>query len=196
MRIGVLALQGDFAVHRAALARLGHDAVAIRRPQALGDLHGLILPGGESSAILKQWAGWDDELAAWHAAGRPTLGTCAGLILMARSVEPAQQCLGWLDVSVRRNAYGRQRASFEAHTDNGMEMMCIRAPRITRAGGVEVLDTHRGEPVLVRQGNVWGCTFHPELTGDIGLIARVFSCGATGGTLPSMRAAAGTGGLP
>jgi 5'-phosphate synthase pdxT subunit len=177
MRIGVLALQGDFARHAAALARCGVEAVEVRRPEELADVDGLIIPGGESTTLLKlmdEWA-FVPALEKFHAAGRPIFGTCAGLIVLAREVEsPRQFSLGLIDVTVERNAYGRQRESFEASgtvTLDGrahpFEMVFIRAPRIRRVGaGVETLAEHHGEPVMARQGSVLVATFHPELTDD------------------------------
>jgi len=177
MRIGVLALQGDFARHAAALARCGVEAVEVRRAEELADVDGLIIPGGESTTLLKlmdEWA-FVPALEKFHAAGRPIFGTCAGLILLAREVEsPRQFSLGLIDVTVERNAYGRQRESFEASgtvTLDGrahpLEMVFIRAPRIRRVGaGVETLAEHQGEPVMARQGSVLVATFHPELTDD------------------------------
>ena len=177
MRIGVLALQGDFARHAAVLARCGVEAVEVRRPEELADVDGLIIPGGESTTLLKlmdEWA-FVPALEKFHAAGRPIFGTCAGLIVLAREVErPRQFSLGLIDVTVERNAYGRQRESFEASgtvTLDGrahpLEMVFIRAPRIRRVGaGVETLAEHHGEPVMARQGSVLVATFHPELTDD------------------------------
>jgi len=177
MRIGVLALQGDFARHAAALARCGVEAVEVRRAEELADVDGLIIPGGESTTLLKlmdEWA-FVPALEKFHAAGRPIFGTCAGLIVLAREVEsPRQFSLGLIDVTVERNAYGRQRESFEASgtvTLDGrahpLEMVFIRAPRIRRVGaGVETLAEHQGEPVMARQGSVLVATFHPELTDD------------------------------
>jgi len=177
MRIGVLALQGDFARHAAALARCGVEAVEVRRAEELADVDGLIIPGGESTTLLKlmdEWA-FVPALEKFHAAGRPIFGTCAGLIVLAREVEsPRQFSLGLIDVTVARNAYGRQRESFEASgtvTLDGrahpLEMVFIRAPRIRRVGaGVETLAEHQGEPVMARQGSVLVATFHPELTDD------------------------------
>ena len=177
MRIGVLALQGDFARHAAALGRCGVEAVEVRRPEELSEVDGLIIPGGESTTLLKlmdEWA-FVPALEKFHAAGRPIFGTCAGLIVLAREVEsPRQFSLGLIDVTVERNAYGRQRESFEASgtvTLDGrahpLEMVFIRAPRIRRVGaGVETLAEHQGEPVMARQGSVLVATFHPELTDD------------------------------
>ena len=177
LKIGVLALQGDFAMHAKALARCGADAVEIRKPEQLAGVDGLIMPGGESTTLLKlmhEW-GFVPALEKFHAEGRPIFGTCAGLILLARDVErPRQFSLGLIDVGVERNAYGRQRESFEAHGTatlegraTAIEMVFIRAPRIRRVGDdVETLATWKDEPVMARQGSVLVATFHPELTDD------------------------------
>jgi pyridoxal 5'-phosphate synthase pdxT subunit len=177
LKIGVLALQGDFSLHAAALARCGAQAVEVRKPEQLADLDGLIMPGGESTTLLKLMEAWGfvPALEKFHRAGRPIFGTCAGLILLARGVEsPKQFSLGLIDVDVERNAYGRQRESFEAHgratlggRDAALEMVFIRAPRIRRTGpGVETLAHHGGAPVMAREGTVLVATFHPELTDD------------------------------
>lgn len=177
MTIGVLALQGDFSLHAAALARCGAEAVQVRKPEQLAGLDGLIMPGGESTTLLKlmhEW-GFVPALQAFHAAGKPIFGTCAGLILLAREVEnPRQFSLGFIDVLVERNAYGRQRESFEARgtavldgRERPVEMVFIRAPRIRQLGpGVETLARHGDEAVMARQGHVLVATFHPELTDD------------------------------
>ena len=177
MKIGVLALQGDFDRHAKALARCGVEAVEVRKPEQLADVDGLIMPGGESTTLLKlmdEW-GFVPALQKFHAGGRPIFGTCAGLILLARDVEgPKQASLGFIDLAVERNAYGRQRESFEARgtaTLEGratpVEMVFIRAPRIRRVGaGVETLARHGDEPVMARQGSILVATFHPELTDD------------------------------
>jgi pyridoxal 5'-phosphate synthase pdxT subunit len=193
MRIGVLALQGDFAMHARALAKCrsagaaasrngAHDrpdidVVEIRKPEQLEDIDGLIMPGGESTTLLKLMDAWGfvPALEKFHAAGKPIFGTCAGLILAARDVSnPPQFSLNLIDVGVERNAYGRQRESFETHgkvTLDGravpIEMVFIRAPRIRRLGpGVETLARHGDEAVMARQGSVLVATFHPELTDD------------------------------
>lgn len=177
MKVGVLALQGDFDRHAEALARCGVDAVEVRKPAELADVDGLIIPGGESTTLLKLMDAWGfvPALERFHAEGRPIFGTCAGLILLARDVDnPRQFSLGLIDVGVERNAYGRQRESFEAHgtamlggRPTPLEMVFIRAPRIRRVGaGVETLARHGDEPVLARQGSVLVATFHPELTDD------------------------------
>jgi pyridoxal 5'-phosphate synthase pdxT subunit len=177
VKIGVLALQGDFDRHAKALARCGVEAIEVRKPEQLGDVDGLIIPGGESTTLLKLMDAWGfvPALEKFHAEGRPMFGTCAGLILLARDVEqPSQFSLGFIDVGVERNAYGRQRDSFEAHgtaTLEGratpIEMVFIRAPRIRRVGaGVQTLAAWKDEPVMARQGSILVATFHPELTDD------------------------------
>ena len=188
MRVGVLALQGDFALHAEALRRAGVEPVEVRKPTALDAVAGLILPGGESTTLLHLMEAGDfgSAIRAFHASGRPLFGTCAGLILLAREVEsPRQPSLGLIDLTVERNSYGRQRESFEATGEavsevtgeaeastrfdrKPLRMVFIRAPRIRRAGvGVEVLARHRGDPVLAREGPVLVAAFHPELTDDL-----------------------------
>jgi pyridoxal 5'-phosphate synthase pdxT subunit len=176
MRIGLLAIQGDFAAHARALARLGVNTVEIRRKEELDRVDGLIIPGGESTTMLKfineeDLAGPIREFAS---TGRPILGTCAGAILLSRQVtNPEQESLGLIDMSVQRNAFGRQIDSFitEVKTVLGhgpLEAVFIRAPRIFRVGaGVSVLASFEEEPVLVREANIVAATFHPELTEDL-----------------------------
>jgi 5'-phosphate synthase pdxT subunit len=175
MRIGVLALQGDFAAHVAALASLGADSLEVRRCGQLDPLDGLILPGGESTTLLNLMEDepWFDALRALHARGGSILGTCAGAILLSREVvRPSQRSLGLLDAVIERNGYGRQVDSFETAIPapalgGQIHGVFIRAPRFRSLGdGVEVLATLAGEPVLVREGTVLAATFHPELTGD------------------------------
>ena len=177
MRIGVLALQGDFAMHARALQKCGAEVVEIRKPEQLDEIDGLVMPGGESTTLLKLMEDWGfvSALEQYHAKGRPIFGTCAGLILLARDVEnPPQFSLGLIDVGVERNAYGRQRESFEARGVATLlsrrvpiEMVFIRAPRIRRLGpGVRALAEHRGETVMAQGGLVLVATFHPELTDD------------------------------
>lgn len=181
MAVGVLALQGDFAAHAALLRALGHEVVEVRRCGQLAGLRGLVLPGGESTALLRLMADepWFDALRAFHAEGGGLLGTCAGAILLARRVEPAQPSLGLLDATVARNAYGRQVESFEETLDapelgGPLRGVFIRAPRFVALGpGVEVLARRKGEPVLVRQGRVLAGTFHPEIVGESG-VHRLF----------------------
>ncbi len=174
-RIGLLALQGDFAAHGRVLAELPVDTVEVRRPAALAGLAALVLPGGESTTLLNlmQDDPWFEALREFHGRGGALLATCAGAILLAREVQdPAQPSLGLLDVVIRRNAYGRQLDSFEARLDlAGIEpplhVAFIRAPRFVRCGpGVEVLARLDGEPVLVAQGRILAGTFHPEICGD------------------------------
>jgi 5'-phosphate synthase pdxT subunit len=168
--IGVLALQGAFAAHASVLERIGHLAMPVRTAAELERLDGLVLPGGESTAQLHLIERFQlgAPLAAFWASGRPLLATCAGLILVARSVIPLQSSFGWLDVEVARNAWGRQIDSFEAQSDDGAHpLLFIRAPRIVAVGpGVEVLARYRGEPVMVRAGRLTATAFHPELTDD------------------------------
>lgn len=175
MKVGILAVQGDFAAHGRALARAGASAVPVRKPADFAGLDALVLPGGESTAMLKGIArdGLEAPLRAFLAGGRPVLGTCAGVILLAHAVtHPAQRSFDALDVDVERNAYGTQLDSFASVADPGgrfpdLPAVFIRAPRIVRVGpGVEVLARVHGDPVLVRAGAIWGATFHPELSDD------------------------------
>jgi 5'-phosphate synthase pdxT subunit len=175
VKVGVLAIQGDFAAHACALARLGATAVAVRRPADWDGLDALVLPGGESTAMLHgiERDGLEAPLASFLASGRPALGTCAGAILLAHRVtNPRQRSFDALDIDVERNAYGTQLDSFTAVTDAesiypGVPAVFIRAPRIARVGdGVEVLARVEGTPVLVHTGRTWVATFHPELGDD------------------------------
>jgi len=172
-KIGVLALQGDFDAHRRRLEVLGAEVVLVRKPEQLDEIDGLVIPGGESSTFLKLLGekGFQKLSAFVHT--KPTFGTCAGAILLAKQVEnPQQTGLNAIDITIRRNAYGRQVDSsiVEAVTSLGgdpLEMVFIRAPRIENVGdGVEVLAKREGDPVLVRKGNVMAATFHPELSED------------------------------
>lgn len=179
MKIGVLALQGAFREHGEVLDALGVDVAFVRRPEHLSALDALVLPGGESTTIdkLLDTAALRAPLTDAFAAGMPALATCAGVIVCARELRdgrPDQRPLGVLDVGVRRNGYGRQRESFEAPLEvagvSGAPFpgVFIRAPVITSVGtGVDVLATFDDAPVLVRDGAVWGATFHPELSGDL-----------------------------
>jgi len=173
--IAVLALQGDFAAHRRRLAEMGLDSLEARRPEDLDRAAGLVVPGGESTTFWKffESAPWEEAFRRFAASGRPILGTCAGAIVLAREVtNPVQKGLGLLDISVERNAYGRQADSFVGEVEapvlgGSLPAVFIRAPKIRRVGpDVEVLATREGEPVLVRHGNVIAATFHPELTAD------------------------------
>ncbi len=178
MKVGVLALQGASELHLVALASIGAAAVAVRTPDELADVDRLILPGGESTTIsmMLDANGLTGLLAERLAGGMSTLGTCAGLLLLASEVTDGrhdQHCLGALDIAARRNAYGSQTESFEADLPIAalgpapMAGVFIRSPIVERTGpGVEVLARLDGHPVLCRQGRVWGCTFHPELSGD------------------------------
>jgi pyridoxal 5'-phosphate synthase pdxT subunit len=169
---GVLALQGDFAAHAAALRDSSASVREVRRVRDLAGLAGLVLPGGESTTLLRLFRDepWLDALRAFREAGGVLLGTCAGAILLAREVRPAQPSLGLLDAVIARNAYGRQVDSFEARVEaprlgGGTSAVFIRAPRFVSLGpGVEVLASWEGEPVAVQQGTVVAATFHPELT--------------------------------
>jgi 5'-phosphate synthase pdxT subunit len=165
MRIGVLAVQGNFREHAAVLRRLGADPVEVRKAEELESLDGLIIPGGESTAIARLMRLYGLEEAIRRFSG-PVFGTCAGMILLDRNH------LGLVDLSVRRNAYGRQVASFEAELslegeEEPLTGVFIRAPRVDEVGpGVEVLAELDGEPVLLREGRFLVASFHPELTED------------------------------
>jgi 5'-phosphate synthase pdxT subunit len=172
--IGVLALQGAFDVHAKRLAELGADVRLVRKPEELAGLDGLVIPGGESTTFLKnlERVGFYDSLEAFVKT-HPVFGTCAGCILMANEVvNPPQKSFAVLDVAVERNAYGRQNDSVilteETSLPGGpLEMVFIRAPRISRVGkDVEVLAERDGHPTLVREGRLLATTFHPELTED------------------------------
>ena len=164
-RIGILAVQGNFREHAAVLRRLGAEPVEVRKPEQLEQLDGLVIPGGESTAIMRlvRLYGLEDAIRRF---ARPVLGTCAGMILLDR------EHLGLLDIEVARNAYGRQVASFEADLELAGEEwplrgVFIRAPRVVETGPeVEVLAELDGEPVLLRQGRLLVASFHPELTDD------------------------------
>ena len=181
MRIGLLALQGAFREHREAVASLGAETVDVRLPEHLRDLDGLIIPGGESTAISKLMTlyGMQKAIVDRYREGMAIFGTCAGAILLSREIEGAvegQTPLGLLDVTIRRNAYGRQIASFETTVPfkgvegGGVRAVFIRAPRFDHIGpDVEVLSILDGEPVAVRQGRVLAVAFHPELTPDTGV---------------------------
>jgi pyridoxal 5'-phosphate synthase pdxT subunit len=181
MKVGVLALQGAFREHRELLESLDVEAVEVRTPAHLGALDALILPGGESTTMSKllDTSGVRAPLAELLADGLPVFGTCAGMILLAREVvdgRPDQASFGAVNVAVRRNAYGRQRDSFEADLvvdgliGGPFPGVFIRAPRIESVSDdVEVLATHEDIPVLARQGRVWVASFHPELSGDLRL---------------------------
>lgn len=184
--VGVLALQGAFREHARALAGVGLNVVEVRRPEQLAGLSGLVIPGGESTTISKLMVayGLEQPIRDFHADGGALLGTCAGMIVLAKHAvdgRPDQHYLGLMDIDVRRNAYGRQVDSFEAPVDltddaEPMTGVFIRAPRIERLGDdVEVVGRLREEPVVVRQGRVMAAAFHPELTGDLRLHRRFAS---------------------
>jgi len=190
MKAGVLALQGAFREHREVLDALGVEAIEVRVPEQLGSLDALFIPGGESTTIgkLLDTSGLREPLHAALNAGLPVFGTCAGLILLARDVRDGTDArvpaaLGVLDCRVVRNAYGRQRESFESRLavdglDGEFPGVFIRAPVVERVSdSVEVLAAHDGHPVLVRQGAIWAATFHPELSGDLRLHQRFLTEG-------------------
>jgi 5'-phosphate synthase pdxT subunit len=174
LTIGVLALQGDYEAHARAFASSGARTVLVRKADELAGLDGLVMPGGESTTMLKflEKDGFFDAIGKF-AAAKPVFATCAGCILLAREVlHPKQRSLGALDATVERNAYGRQIDStiltLPTELPGGsLEMVFIRSPRITRVGeGVEVLARRNGFPTLVRQGTLLAATFHPEMTAD------------------------------
>lgn len=173
MKIGVLALQGDFDAHRRRLAELGAEVEMVRKPEQLDAVGGLVIPGGESSVFLNLLGEKGFQKLADFVRTRPSFGTCAGCILLAREVvDPQQPGLNVMDITVRRNAYGRQVDSViltgpSKLGGDPLEQVYIRSPRIERAGPeVEVLAEREGHPVLVRQGNTLAATFHPELSDD------------------------------
>ncbi len=175
MRIGVLGLQGDFREHLSVLRSLGVDALDVRTRSQLDEIDGLIIPGGESTTIayLLEKTGMLSVLRERGARGFPIYGTCAGMILLARELNDSypENRLALMDISVKRNAYGRQRDSFEADLQikhiGPFHAIFIRAPKIVRVGSaVEILAEHDGAPVLVSQRNLLASSFHPELTGD------------------------------
>ncbi len=171
-RIGVLAIQGDYEAHAAALREAGAEPLLVRKPEELAGLDGLIVPGGESTTMLKflERDNFLEKLTTF-VQSKPTFGTCAGCILLAQEVlHPKQKSLAVLDATVERNAYGRQIDSSIEHCETkigSLEMVYIRAPRIVKVGEtVEVLAERDGFPVLVRQGHLLAATFHPELSAD------------------------------
>jgi 5'-phosphate synthase pdxT subunit len=176
MKIGVLALQGDFDAHRRRLEELGAEVVLVKKPEQLDSIDGLVIPGGESGTFLKLLGeeGFAKLKEFVHA--KPTFGTCAGAILLANEVENPQQAgLGALNIRIRRNAYGRQidssirqgRLISKNLPSSPLEMVFIRAPKIEHVGkGVEIIATEGSDPVAVRQGRTMAATFHPELSAD------------------------------
>lgn len=195
LTIGVLALQGGYSAHLSSLKKLSVNAELIRQADQLAHIDALIIPGGESTAMLEilvnKGSFWR-ELQKFTLK-KPCLGTCAGTILLASSVEnPTQDCLGALDITVKRNAYGRQLQS-SIHNgrcmldDSNLEFVFIRAPKIVRVGpAVEVLAEHEGNPVWVKQGQRMATTFHPELTSDL-KVYRVWIEGIKRDTLDGYR---------
>jgi len=171
MKIGVLAIQGDFDAHRKRLEELGAEVVLVRKPKQLDGIDGLVIPGGESGAFLKILGEPGFAKLQEFVRTRPTFGTCAGAIILAKEVtNPPQPGLGALDIRVRRNAYGRQIDSsirIGKFREFPLEMVFIRAPKIERVGpGVEVVGTEGNDPVVVREGKAMAATFHPELSDD------------------------------
>lgn len=171
MKIGVLALQGDFDAHRRRLEELGADVVLVKKPEQLQEIDGLVIPGGESGTFLKLLGKDGFAKLKDFVHGKPTFGTCAGCILLAADVEnPKQAGLGALDITVRRNAYGRQINSSIREgrfLNEPIEMVFIRAPKIERTGhDVKVIATEGDDPVLVQKGRTLAATFHPELSAD------------------------------
>jgi len=193
LRLGVLAIQGGFEAHARILRELGAVASEVRVPADLEGLDGLVVPGGESTTIVRgiELAGLEGPIRAHHEAGRPVFGTCAGLIVC----DDAH--LGLIDATARRNAFGRQLQSFEADLEverigtEPLRAVFIRAPWVERHGpGVEVLASHEGHPVAIREGTVLGCAFHPELTDDSRLHALFMAM--TTKARESVREGAGT----
>ncbi|MBA3552316.1 MAG: pyridoxal 5'-phosphate synthase glutaminase subunit PdxT [Actinobacteria bacterium] len=182
MKAGVLAVQGDFREHALMFAECGATPVLVRTPAELGSVACLSIPGGESTAIGRLLVRYDlvEPIRQAAADGMPIYGTCAGMIVLARTVHDGEPLLSLLDVAVRRNAYGRQSESFEADVDvrgiGVVRAVFIRAPRVEGIGPeVEVLAEHDGDPVVVRQGTLLASTFHPEIAGDARLHERLLS---------------------
>lgn len=178
MKVGVLALQGAVAEHIRSIESAGAEGVAVKQPEQLQDIDGLIIPGGESTTIgkLMRKYGFIETVQQFSSQGKPLFGTCAGLIVMAKKIEGGEEShLGLMDISVSRNAFGRQRESFETDLDvkglqEPLRAVFIRAPLITEVGeGVEVLSTYNDEIVTARQGHLLVSSFHPELTDDVSL---------------------------
>jgi pyridoxal 5'-phosphate synthase pdxT subunit len=177
VKVGILALQGDFEAHARAVRAAGAEPFDVRTQTELAAADALIIPGGESTTIRKLAVGYGllDPLRQRARKGLPMFGTCAGMIACARTITDGEPpILGVVDIDVRRNAYGRQVQSFEADIDvrgiGEMRAVFVRAPRVERVGDdVDVLATHDGEPVIVRQGRILLTAFHPELTDDVRL---------------------------
>lgn len=175
MKIGVLALQGAVAEHMKSIELAGGEPVAIKRTEQLAELDGLIIPGGESTVIGRLMRKYEfiDALREFSSQGKPMFGTCAGMIVLAERIEGQDEAhLELMDMTVARNAFGRQRESFETDLpvkgiDETVRAVFIRAPLVTQVGPeVDVLSTYRDEIVLVRQGHLLACSYHPELTSD------------------------------
>ena len=183
MKAGVLALQGDFREHGAVLAGLGTAPIEVRSPEDLSRVDALVIPGGESTTIgkLATSAGLVEPIRERAAGGMPILGTCAGMIVMARRVDGGEPLLGVIDIRVERNAYGRQVDSFESDVavdgiDRPVRGVFIRAPVVRETGDdVRVLARHEGTPVVLEQGALVVASFHPELVGEPGLHEYVLS---------------------
>ncbi|AZK45502.1 pyridoxal 5'-phosphate synthase glutaminase subunit PdxT [Paenibacillus lentus] len=178
MKVGVLALQGAVAEHIRSIESVGAEGVAVKHPEQLQDIDGLIIPGGESTTIgkLMRKYGFIEAVQQFSSEGKPLFGTCAGLIVMAKKIEGGEEPhLGLMDISVSRNAFGRQRESFETDLDvkglqEPLRAVFIRAPLITEVGeGVEALSTYNDEIVTARQKHLLVSSFHPELTDDVSL---------------------------
>jgi 5'-phosphate synthase pdxT subunit len=191
MKIGVLALQGDFDAHRRRLEELGAEVVLVRKAEQFDEIDGLVIPGGESSTFLKLLGKETLQKLSDFVHTKPTFGTCAGAIMLAKEVEnPKQPGLNAIDITIRRNAYGRQIdstivAAVSALGEEPLEMVFIRAPRIEQVGpGVEVLAKRDDYPVLVRKGNVMAATFHPELSADQRVHAEFLKLAKNGATEP------------
>lgn len=175
MKIGVLALQGAVREHIHSLEKLGVEAIAVKKKEQLADLDGLVIPGGESTTMGKLMRKYDmiEPIREMHRQGKPLFGTCAGMICLAQRIEGEEPHLGLMDITVRRNAFGRQVDSFEADVPikgiaDDFRAVFIRAPLITQAGeNVEVLAEVNGEIVAAREGNLLCASFHPELTDDL-----------------------------
>jgi len=180
LKIGVLALQGAVAEHIRSIERAGAEAIPVKRVEQLGDIDGLIIPGGESTTIGKLMRKYDfmDAIRSFSSQGKPIFGTCAGLIVLAERIQGEEEAhLKLMDITVARNAFGRQRESFETDLkvvgiDEPVRAVFIRAPLILEVGeGVEVLSTYNDEIVTARQGHLLAASYHPELTDDYRLHA-------------------------
>jgi pyridoxal 5'-phosphate synthase pdxT subunit len=189
MKIGVLAIQGDFDAHRRRLEELGAEVVLVRKPEELDEVEGLVIPGGESGAFLRILGEEGMKKLRDFVRVKPTFGTCAGAIMLAKEItNPAQVGLGALDIRIRRNAYGRQIDSSIREGKFGdapVEMVFIRAPKIEKLGaGVEVIATEGEDPVAVRQGKIMAATFHPELSQDTRIHKAFLDLVSNGGNGP------------